>query len=176
MALRKKTNNTITFIALVSLLLLIASSIFWKRIVLIKYHKLLMMSSYNKIVKVNAYQAEYSVAYEKHRDALVRLGYFKRRKFPITHITSPSLQSRRLMEELYKMFPNYPHQEMRGVEPETPFVITVWDQTQRLSEWESIIAAHDEAYKAPLRAGMRAFKVLSAYYLPTTSLLFACIP
>lgn len=146
MALRKKTKKTITFIAIVSLLLLIASSIFWKRIVLIKYHKLLMMYSWDKIFTVSAYddsQDDYSVAYEKHRDALVRLGYFERREFPFAHITCPSLQSRRLWEELEKMFPNHPHVSMRGYEPETPDMITVWDRPQRLSEWESIIAAHD---------------------------------
>jgi hypothetical protein len=146
MALRKKTKKTVTLIAIVSLILLIVSSTFWKRTVLIKYHKLLMMYSWEKIFTVSAYddsQDDYTVAYEKHRDALVRLGYFERREFPFIHITCPSLQSRRLWEELGKIFSDYPHVSMQGYEPETPDMIVVWDRPQGLSEWETIIAAHD---------------------------------
>ena len=112
----------------------------------VRYHLWLMASAWKTIGDVgpaDSTQSTYIEWYETHRDALVDYGYFERREFVLSKISVPSLESKRLWQELESTFADHPHVTMQGYEPETPDTITVWDRPDRIKEWASIIQAHE---------------------------------
>ncbi|MBN1816354.1 MAG: hypothetical protein JW828_03280 [Sedimentisphaerales bacterium] len=81
--------------------------------------------------------------HDHHRDALVRLGYFEKRIWNLHYITVPSLQSRRLWEELSAVFPDHSTAIMQGYEEGTADTVIVWDRPENLFKWDQTISAHD---------------------------------
>ncbi len=88
-------------------------------------------------------------AFEHHEAALVELGFFERKEFLLRHISVPSLQSRRLWEELAGAFPEYANVTMEGYGTHEPDVIIVCDRPENLTRWEEIIRAHDQPLAGP---------------------------
>ncbi len=112
----------------------------------VHYHLALMDGAWKRISQVgpdDSKQSTYIERYDAHRDALVRQGYFERREFVLANISVPSLQAKRLWQELQAEFSNYPHVTMQGYEPTTTDMITVWDRPESIEEWAEIIRAHD---------------------------------
>ena len=145
----KKCKTTVIFIAVSLSILLVVGLIIWWKPIAIKYHNQrinVLLSTKPKLDPdsgLSFFGDNWIRAFEKHRDKLVELGYLQRMKFPLSNISVPSLESRRLFEELRRTFPSNPHTCMQGYEPNTPAMITVWDQPVNLAEWEKIISAHD---------------------------------
>jgi len=146
----KKLNKTAAiFIVMGVFTLAGAALIFFRKPVAIKYHKLRINVLLNKKPKFDPvsgfsfFDGDWMNALDKHRDKLVELAYFQRVEFPLSYISYPSLQSRRLWEELGSRFPNHPHAVMQGYEPNTIDMIIVWDQPHKLAECARVISAHD---------------------------------
>ena len=113
----------------------------------IVYHRGRMAACWAEIVRRNppdSRQSDLIEAYERHRDRLVDLGFFVRREFPLTYISVPSLESRRLWEELAATFPDHTTATMQGYEAGTRDMIIVWDRPKNLSAWAEIIHAHNQ--------------------------------
>lgn len=113
----------------------------------VAYHRHCMMSAWTKVSEHgfrSPKQSDFIEAFEYHRDVLVALGFFERREYPLQHISVPSLESRRLWEELEATFPDHGYAQMHGYEPETQDMLIVWDRPQNLAAWEAIIDAHDQ--------------------------------
>ena len=144
--MRTRARNVVLFVVVVICILLVLSVLLLRKPLAIEYHKMMITAAWDKIVEVgpNRNQNRHISVYEEHRDALVRLGYFERKEFPLSNITVPSIQSRRLWEEICLTLGKYDrHVTMQGYEPNTPDVIVVWDQHEKIYKWEQLIAAHD---------------------------------
>ncbi len=147
--MRKKTKTIAVSTAVIVLVSLAVSLFLGRKTIAIKYHKHRIASLLNEEPTPDAasglgyYDGDWIEALEKHRDKLVEWGYLQRKEFPLEHISYPSLESRRLWEELGKAFPDNPHTTMQGYEPDTPDEIIVWARPENLPEWERIISAHD---------------------------------
>lgn len=145
----KKCKTTAIFIAVSLSILLFVSLVIWWKPIAIRYHKQRINALMNRKPTLDPdsglsfFGDDWVKALEKHRDKLVELGYLQRREFPLRNISVPSLESRRLWEELGTTFPNNPHFSMQGYEPNTPDMIIVWDQPGKLHKWERIISSHD---------------------------------
>lgn len=122
--------------------------IYWEPIA-IRYHKQRVKALLNKKPKydqdsgLSYFEGDWVEALEKHRDKLVELGYLQRKEFALNSIKTPSLRFRRLWEELGTIFPEDPYAEGHGYDSNNPATIVVYDQSQKLPKWESIILAHD---------------------------------
>lgn len=128
--------------AIAGVLCLVALLVAFQADIRIAYHRERMVSASNKAAEVGASspkQGNFIEAYDRHKAGLVKLGYFERREFPLQHVSVPSLQSRRLWEELLATFPDHIHIEM----PWYRDTVVVWDRPQNLAAWEAIIKAHD---------------------------------
>jgi hypothetical protein len=136
-------------VALAALGLLIAGAAIWWKPIVIKYHKHRIDALLNEEPEsgefsgYSYYGEDWINALEGHRDSLVELGYLVRKEFPLDSIKQPSLRFRRLWEELGARFPDYPHVAGLGYDSNYPATILVWDEPERLPEWERIIKAHD---------------------------------
>jgi len=149
MKMGKKYKTTAIFIAVsLSILLVVGLFIYWKPIA-IRYHKQKVKALLDKKPKydpdsgLSYFEEDWGRTLEKHRDKLVKFGYLQRKEFPLSTIKSPSLQFRRLWEELHATFPDDPYAEGHGYDSKSPATIVVYDQPQKLPKWERIILAHD---------------------------------
>jgi hypothetical protein len=127
------------------LVILIGGLIIGGNSLAIQYHRNLMMSDWNMVIKLGGSdprQSDYVKSYDKHKNALVQLGYFAKMEFPLRNIRIPSLEFRRLWEELQARYFQYPHVEGGPYESKNPMIV-VWDRPYNRSKWEKIIAAHD---------------------------------
>jgi hypothetical protein len=144
----KKRKTIAIFVALSGSMLLVASLI-WRKPIVIKYHRHRINALLNEKPKLDPgsglsfFGDEWIEEFEQHRDKLVELGYLQRKEFPLSTIKTPSLRFRRLWEELGARFPHNPYTEADGYESYTPATIVVWDEQDNLPEWERIISAHD---------------------------------
>ncbi len=147
--MEKQDRTTVILIAIGFLVLASASLFVLRGPIAIEYHRWRINSLLKQKPELDTVSGFYCFgndwceAFDKHKDKLVELGYLYRKEFPFTNISYPSLESRRLFEELGSRFPNNPYTTMRGYEPNTTGMITVWDQPEKLPEWERIIRAHD---------------------------------
>ncbi|NIP25067.1 MAG: hypothetical protein GWN67_14855 [Phycisphaerae bacterium] len=147
---KRTTYKTIAIPAAFGVLfvLVLCIMIWWEHIA-IHYHKQRVKALLNKKPKydpdsgLSYFEEDWVQALEKHRDKLVKLGHLQRREFPLSTIKSPSLQFRRLWEELGTIFPENPYAEGHGYDSNNPATIVVYDQPQKLPKWERIILAHD---------------------------------
>lgn len=149
MAKRAKYKTIAIPVAFGVLVFLVLGLMIWWEPITIQYHKQRVKALLNKKPKydpdsgLSYFEGDWVRALEKHRDKLVELGYLQRREFPLSTIKSPSLQFRRLWEELGTIFPEDPYAEGHGYDSNSPATIVVYDLSQKLPKWESIILAHD---------------------------------
>jgi hypothetical protein len=146
----KKTKRLNIYLVPAGLLIVIVAFIaFYGKPLAISYHKYRINALFNQEPTPDpdsglAYFGEKWInAFDKHRDKLIELGYLKTKDFPLKYVFVPSIQSRRLWEELMAAFPDNRFTAMKGYEPNIPDLITVIDKPSRLPEWERIISAHD---------------------------------
>ena len=98
---------------------------------------------YDSVTGFYFYDDNWGKTLEKYRDKLVALGYLQKKEFNLKTITNPSLEFRRLWEELGEKFPNYPFVLGMNYNSDNFAMIVVWDRPKNLPEWERIILAHD---------------------------------
>ena len=119
----------------------------YSKSIVITYHKLRIHAllnskpTYSPATGLSFYDHKWCIAFDGHRDKLVELGYLERKEFHLKHISCPSIELRRLIEEFTSAFPNNPYTMDYG--PDIPPIITVWVQPENFPEWERIISAHD---------------------------------
>jgi len=147
---KRTTYKTIAISAAFGLIVaLVLCIMIWREPIAIHYHNQRVKALLNKKPKydpgsgLSYFDEGWIRALEKHRDKLVKLGYLQRREFPLRTIKSPSLQFRRLWEELGTIFPEDPYAEGHGYDSNSPATIVVYDQPQKMPKWERIILAHD---------------------------------
>ncbi len=112
----------------------------------IAYHRHYMKSAWSKVMEYGPHDSKQSKAlesYDHHKAALVNLGFLERVEFPLQYISVPSLESRRLWEELKAVFP-HSRSVMQGYEEETEDMIIVYDCPENIGGWEAIIRAYDQ--------------------------------
>ncbi|MBN1126494.1 MAG: hypothetical protein JXA82_15925 [Sedimentisphaerales bacterium] len=143
----------IVILALILVVIVIATTVFRKPLA-IYYHKQGLNRAQQKIIEIGPIEKQETLLgirdqsywidkHDHHRDALVRLGYFDKKTWKLHYITVPSLQSRRLWEELSIVFPDHSTAIMQGYEENTEDMIVVWDCPENLFKWDQIISAHD---------------------------------
>lgn len=140
--------NTKVFVLVTLIFMAALAALWWNwEPLAIQYHRTYMNSSLTHAIEVGPRannQSDYLERYDYHLAALVSHGYFERREFVLSHISVPTIESRRLWQELQERFPDHPHVTMSGYEPTTTDMIVVWDRPDRMKQWEDIILAHDK--------------------------------
>ncbi len=141
-------NRAVRLSFIVGLVLLSCLGLWWltSDSAAIRFHVSQMGTAREKIAKTGARdprQSEFIERYDAHRDALVRLGYFERREFVLRSISVPSLESKRLWQELLYRFPDHPHVTMQGYGPAAIDMVVVWDRPNMIARWQEVIGAHD---------------------------------
>jgi len=161
----------IIFVILIFAVLLLVSY----KVIPVEYHKWKLNSLADQYVSpfmiddfyyygYDEKQKEWLEEVDKHRNALVELGYFERREFSMEHIPYPSVEIHVLSDELLRAFPdnwcysaflsdiNYPDVNTddilkwwysRNVSDINFPVITIYDTPAHLAKWQEIISAHD---------------------------------
>jgi hypothetical protein len=142
--------KTIAIVITASITILLATGlIIWRKPAAIKYHKWRISALLNRkpefdsVSGLSFFGEDWYRALEKHRDKLIELGYLQRKEFQLTTIKTPSLRFRRLWEELGARFPDNPYTVGLGYESDSPAIIVVWDEPDKLGEWDKLISAHD---------------------------------
>ena len=145
----KKRNKAVFLLALAVMVLLVAGVVVRSKFVAIRYHRYRINALLNEELEYDEssgmgfYGDRWVRAFDRHRDKLVELGYLVRKEFRLETIKDSTLRCRRLWEELGQRFPDNPFTTGWGDGPNDLAVVVVWDQTERLGEWERIIKAHD---------------------------------
>jgi hypothetical protein len=88
------------------------------------------------------------VLFEKHREALVGMGYLTKRSFPMDQIKQRSPEHRALYDALHEHATKVPgYFSMQGYESSTPLIVMVWATPAHLPKWEALIQSHQPAKK-----------------------------
>jgi hypothetical protein len=128
------------------------AGVLFRRDLLAWYHRSAKEHALRMAYKVDSSsfrQGDYVESYERHLEALVQLGAVERREFRLTHISVPSLEARRLWEELMVTFPGHQDAQMQGYEDVSPDMITVWERAEETARWAEIVGAHDQPPAGP---------------------------
>jgi len=133
--------------AIVGLLLLCATGYWGWHFLSVGYHHHRMMVAYRAAQKLQPHDPRHRplmVAYEQHRAALMKLGYYAKRQFYFNHISASSEKFRELLRLLPERFPY----EIGKIEPhgyiygEPPFIV-VWVHPADLKHVEGLVVAQD---------------------------------
>jgi len=116
---------------------------------------------YDTVSGWSYYDGSWAEKLDKYRDKLTELGYLQKKEFKLKTIKYPSLQFRRLWEELGETFPDYPFVVGGNFDSNEPAVIIVWDRPENLPKWGKIILAHD----APAENIIDMFQITEVKYL-----------
>ena len=134
----------------------------WRHI-MIAYHRHGFISARARLweLKRNAKglahkEGELLEEYDRHRHALVELGYLRREEFPLKHISVPSEAAQQLWNALEAaIWKNGPIEdgydrvardmEMQGYNPGIPDRLVIWDRPTMFAEYKSIIELHDRS-------------------------------
>jgi len=105
-----------------------------------------MHSNFNEATKVASdvdKKSECLKTAERHRAALVRLGYLERRKFHLSSVQVPSEEADRLRRELVLVSSEPLCVEMHGHGEGTEDMVVVYDRPDAMARWEAVIARYD---------------------------------
>ena len=82
-------------------------------------------------------------AFDRSRNALVRLGYFERREFCLRHIWNREAAMNLFWAEMTAAFDGTVYiQNLSDISTEV-FVLGVWDRPENMPAWEEFIKTHD---------------------------------
>jgi hypothetical protein len=115
----------------------------------IRYHKWRVRALVNEEPKIDLeaglsyYDNGWCRAFEKHQNRLVQLGFLEEREFALSNIKGGSEEYHRLWQVLEEASGGKFNVAARGWEPNASVVITVFDEPERLAEWEKLISTHD---------------------------------
>lgn len=140
------TRRLLVVSAILCVLAVLVAAYLSRNNIAVRYHHWRMMFARKKAVELghrDPHQYDFIQSFDYHRDALVDLGFYERREFPLRNISVPSLASRRLWEELCAVLTDDAWAEMPGYEPETEDMIVVWDRPENIRRSQEIIEAHD---------------------------------
>jgi hypothetical protein len=106
----------------------------------IRYHESGMRQAWTRTFEHGGTNTQHLVAFERHRDSLVDLGYLVRQSYPIEGIKPRSPEHRALYEAL-KAHASQANGyfSMQGFESSTPLTVIVWAKPNQLAAWEAII-------------------------------------
>jgi len=109
------------------------------------YHDAAMRRAWNQTFQQGATSFATVPVFERHRDALVGLGYLSRQMFPIEQIKPQSPEHRALYNALTEHGSKANgYFSMQGFESSTPLIVIVWAAPAQMPSWEAIIKAHDQ--------------------------------
>lgn len=93
-------------------------------------------------IGLSYYDENWSNAVDRHKDSLVRLGYFERREFLLEYISYPSLESNRFWQALRRAFPGDQFCTMTGTSTGQTIVV-VYDTPDNIPKWEKVISPYN---------------------------------
>lgn len=107
-----------------------------------------MVSEFNKVVEIGPQgdQHPHIMAFEKHRDELVRLGHFEHKRIPLKSVSIPSDGSKALFRDLNRHLQiEDGYFEMPGHGPETRDEVVIWATPEKMQVLEQIVREHEKA-------------------------------
>ena len=114
----------------------------------ILYHDSAMRRAWTKTLQPGATNRQDLPVFERHRDALVALGYMVKQSFSLDQIKPRSPEHRALYDALNETAARAPgYFSMQGFESSTPLVVIVWATPAHMPEWEAVIKAHQQPKK-----------------------------
>jgi hypothetical protein len=132
-------------IAAICLIILAALAV---RPIKIFYHDSAMRRAWTKTFQDGGTNSHHIPVFERHRDALVALGYMVKQTFPVEQIKPRSLEHRALYDALNENATKAAgYFSMQGFEATTPLVVIVWAPPTQMPEWEALIKAHQQPKK-----------------------------
>jgi len=132
-------------IAAICLIVLAALAV---RPIKIFYHDSAMRRAWAGTFQHGGTNSQDLVTFERHRDALVNLGYLARQTFPLDQIKPRSPEHRALYDALNDNAAKaIGYFSMQGFESSTPLVVIVWATPAHMPEWEGIIQSHQPPKK-----------------------------
>jgi hypothetical protein len=123
------------------------------------YHRTRMVGEYNRATEIGPQgdQHPHILAFEEHRDALVRLGFFQHKRMPLRTVSIPSDRSKTLFHDLNRHLElEDGYFEGHGYEPETPDEVVLWATAEKMQVLERIVRDHEETKAAEHSDGSAA--------------------
>jgi hypothetical protein len=131
---------------LVSICLLVTVIAFNIENISIHYHRWMMAKARDRMISssrsTGLLVGNPIESYGKHRDALVRLGYFEKREFTLKHVMSGSSEFKDVWKLMNERFPKL-GDFSSPYNPGTPCVIDVWTTSNEMLLVEQFIADVD---------------------------------
>jgi hypothetical protein len=139
------TKRRVFNIVAISLIVVAALAV---RPIKVLYHDSAMRRAWTRNFQNGGTNTQDITVFERHRDALVALGYMVRQTFSVSQIKPRSPEHKALFEALSnnasKAVGSF---SMQGFESSTPLVVIVWATPAHMPEWEAIINAHQQPKK-----------------------------
>lgn len=137
------------FAVIVGLLLLCVAGYFGWHFLSVKYHQYRMEGAYRAAQKLGPHDPNHRSlmnSYQQHRATLMKLGYYTKRQFYLSHLTASSEKFRELLRQLPEQFPYAigkiePHGYIYG----EPAFIVVWVHPADLKWIEGFVAEQDSS-------------------------------
>jgi transposase InsO family protein len=133
----------VEFIILLVLAVLVIVGYLYRKPLLISYHRLGQQSAMKAMRRAampemqrERYQ-HYSDRYQRHTDALIRLGYLEERRFQPKFLTPRSPQTQAMIEEFFRIHPRSSYDMGWGK------TLTITDHPERMPTWESLLRKYD---------------------------------
>ena len=132
------------FVVLLLIIGLFALGYYFRKDILISYHKWGQASALRSMSKHSMQTANdkfhiYSQKMQEHEKALIELGYLEERTFDMRYITAPSAQINKATEEFARRCPR----SFCGFSSRGSHTITVTCQTDMMPIWEELIKKYD---------------------------------
>lgn len=142
--MRKLSHDLIRIFSIQIIILVLAELVilgyFYRKSLLITYHKLGQRSALKAMRRAEMQHDRYnrhSDRFRRHRDALIRLGYFEERRFQPKFLTGKSPQNQAMIEEFRRIHPYSSYEIGWGK------MLIIIDRPKRIPTWESLIRKYD---------------------------------
>ena len=111
----------------------------------ILYHQSAMRNAWSTTIQTGATNSQDIVQFERHRDALVSLGYFARESFALPQIKPRSPEQRALFDALNDYSTKaVGYFSMQGFETSTEPKVIIWTFPAQMRNWEGLIKSYSQ--------------------------------
>jgi hypothetical protein len=113
------------------------------------YHDSAMRRAWTKTFQDGGTNSLQIPVFERHRDALVGLGYMVKQTFRVENIKARSPEHRALYDALNENAAKVGgYFSMQGFETNTPLVVIVWATPAQMPQWDALLIAHQQPKKS----------------------------
>ena len=142
-------------LVVVGALIVVFCAIIFSPPVRIAIHKNRMLASRREIVSLGSEDDRFLAVlpkYNRHRDALVSLGFLDQRSFPLANMSLDSsveeynaFRARMLQQFPVQDFSDYSFVEYKGHNPKSPQIVTVFAIPDLMQTWAEVIQEYDKS-------------------------------